>query len=62
MATTTIRVHGDTHRALLDLAAESGESPIDTARAAAEALRRERFARQRQRRAAFVAERPRRVG
>lgn len=43
METTTIRVDTDTHATLLDLAAESGRSLQDTARAAAEALRRQRF-------------------
>ncbi len=44
MATTTIRVDIDTHAALLELAAETGASLMDTTRAAAEALRRQRFA------------------
>ena len=44
MGTTTIRVDTETHAALLDLAAETGSSLMDTTRAAAEALRRQRFA------------------
>jgi hypothetical protein len=44
MRTTTIRVDAETHATLLELAAETGESLIDTTRAAAEALRRQRFA------------------
>jgi predicted transcriptional regulator len=44
MGTTTIRVDTDTHRALLELAAESNSSLMETTRAAAEALRRQRFA------------------
>ncbi|MFP5488130.1 MAG: hypothetical protein ACLGHQ_07480 [Acidimicrobiia bacterium] len=44
MGTTTIRVDTETHRALLELAAESNASLMDTAKAAAEALRRQRFA------------------
>ena len=44
MATTTIRVDFDTHATLLELAAETGDSLMDTTRAAAEALRRQRFA------------------
>jgi len=44
MATTTIRVDHETHAALLELASESGASLIETTRAAAEALRRQRFA------------------
>ena len=44
MGTTTIRVDTETHAALLDLAAESGASLMETTRAAAEALRRQRFA------------------
>lgn len=44
MGTTTIRVDTETHAALLDLAAETGSSLMDTTRAAAEALRRLRFA------------------
>ena len=44
MATTTIRVVANTHAALLELAAERGTSLIDTARDAAEALRRQQFA------------------
>jgi predicted transcriptional regulator len=44
MATTTIRVDSETHATLLELATERGTSLIDTARAAAEALRRQQFA------------------
>ena len=44
MGTTTIRVDTETHAALLDLAAETGASLMETTRAAAEALRRQRFA------------------
>ena len=44
MSTTTIRVDTDTHAALLELASESGASLMETTRAAAEALRRQRFA------------------
>ena len=43
-STTTIRVDTDTHATLLELAAESGSSLMETTRAAAEALRRQRFA------------------
>jgi hypothetical protein len=44
MATTTIRVDIETRQALLDLANETGDTLMDTTRAAAEALRRQRFA------------------
>ena len=44
MGTTTIRVDAETHAALLELAAESGASLMATAKAATEALRRQRFA------------------
>lgn len=44
MGTTTIRVDTATHAALLELAGETGASLMDTTRAAAEALRRQRFA------------------
>lgn len=44
MGTTTIRVDTETHATLLELAAETGASLMDTTRAAAEALRRQRFA------------------
>ena len=44
MGTTTIRVDTATHAALLEIAAETGASLMDTTRAAAEALRRQRFA------------------
>ena len=45
MSTTTIRVDEATHAQLLDLSRASGSSLIDTVRDAAEALRRQRFAR-----------------
>ena len=44
MATTTIRIDKSTHQELIDLSAASGDSLIETVRAAAEALRRQRFA------------------
>lgn len=44
MATTTIRVDVETRQALIDLAAQTGDTLMDTTRAAAEALRRQRFA------------------
>lgn len=44
MATTTIRVDTDTHAELVELAAETGASLMDTTRSAVEALRRQRFA------------------
>ena len=43
--TTTIRVDTGTHAQLLELSRAAEMSLIDTVRAAAEALRRERFAR-----------------
>lgn len=43
--TTTIRVDSGTHAQLLALSRAAGMSLIDTVRLAAEALRRERFAR-----------------
>ena len=43
--TTTIRVDRRTHARLLELSRSADMSLIDTVRAAAEALRRERFAR-----------------
>ena len=46
MGTTTIRVDRDTHARLLELSHATGNSLIDTVRDAAEALRRQRFARQ----------------
>ncbi len=46
MATTTIRVDTQTHAKLLQLAAADGTSLMETTRAAAEALRRQRFAEQ----------------
>ncbi len=45
MGSTTIRVDHETHAALLELAAETGATLLETTRAAAEALRRQRFAR-----------------
>ena len=44
--TTTIRVDLDTHGRLVELSRASGSSLIQTVRDAAEALRRERYARQ----------------
>jgi hypothetical protein len=44
MATTTIRVDTQTHLKLVELAAADGTSLMETTRAAAEALRRQRFA------------------
>ena len=44
MPTTTIRVDKDTHARLVELSDASGASLIDTVAAAAEALRRQRFA------------------
>lgn len=44
MATTTIRVDIETHRRFLELSEASGDSLVDTVRAATEALRRRRFA------------------
>ncbi|HUU61526.1 MAG TPA: ribbon-helix-helix protein, CopG family [Acidimicrobiia bacterium] len=46
MDTTTIRVDSDTHARLQELSRASGTSLIETVRDAAEALRRQRFARQ----------------
>ncbi|MFN3218673.1 MAG: hypothetical protein ACE367_19430 [Acidimicrobiales bacterium] len=45
-STTTIRVDTETHARLVELTAASGETLIETVRAAAEALRRQRFAAQ----------------
>ena len=45
MATTTIRVDTATHAELLALSTASGSTLTDTVRAAAEALRRQRFGR-----------------
>lgn len=44
--TTTIRVDHETHASLLELAAESGATLMETTRAAAQALQRQRFANQ----------------
>ena len=46
MTTTTIRVDRETHAKLLELSSASGSSLMETVRDAAEALRRQRFARQ----------------
>jgi len=46
MATTTIRVDAETHARLLELSQDTGDSLVDTVRAASEALRRQRFAHQ----------------
>lgn len=45
MATTTIRVDTETHSRLVELSTAEGASLIETVRAAAEALHRQRFAR-----------------
>ena len=44
MSTTTIRVDSDTHAELLALSKQSGESLVNTVRAATKALRRQLFA------------------
>lgn len=46
MGTTTIRVDTETHARLAELSASSGSTLVETVREAAEALRRQRFARQ----------------
>ena len=46
MATTTIRVDIETHAKLSELSAAQGVTLMETVRDAAEALRRQRFARQ----------------
>jgi hypothetical protein len=46
VATTTVRVDLRTHAKLLQLSEASGSSLMETVRDAAEALRRQRFARQ----------------
>lgn len=46
MSTTTIRVDADAHARLVEMSRATGASPIDTVSDAAEALRRQRFARQ----------------
>lgn len=46
MGTTTIRVDTETHARLIELSESTGSSLMATVRAAAEALRRQRFARQ----------------
>jgi hypothetical protein len=46
VATTTIRVDSETHSKLLELGASAGATLMETVRDAAEALRRQRFARQ----------------
>ncbi len=45
MTTTTIRVDTDTHARLVEMSKASGASLMETVRDAAEALRRQRFAR-----------------
>lgn len=45
MGSTTIRVDTETHAQLVALSRQSGTSLVETVRAAAEALRRQRFAR-----------------
>ena len=45
MSTTTIRVDTDTHAQLVAMSKASGASLLETVREAAEALRRQRFAR-----------------
>ena len=44
MSTTTIRVDEATHAALVELAAATGSTLMDTVRESVEALRRRRFA------------------
>lgn len=46
MGTTTIRVDTETHALLVEISSSTGASLIETVRDAAEALRRQRFARQ----------------
>jgi len=46
MGTTTIRVDTETHARLVEISSSTGASLIETVRDAAEALRRQRFARQ----------------
>jgi len=46
MSTTTIRVDADTHARLVEMSRATGATLIDTVSDAAEALRRQRFARQ----------------
>ncbi len=46
MSTTTIRVDKATHARLSEMSAASGATLVETIRDAAEALRRQRFARQ----------------
>ena len=45
-STTTIRIDGDTHAQLLELSRAADDTLVDTVRAAAEALRRQRFGHQ----------------
>ena len=45
MVTTTVRIDSATHARLMELSEASGATLIDTIREAAEALRRQRFAR-----------------
>lgn len=46
MRTTTIRVDSETHAELLEMSRAGGASLMETVRQAAEALRRQRFAKQ----------------
>jgi hypothetical protein len=46
MATTTIRVDSETHARLVELSSANGTTLMQTVRDAADALRRQRFARQ----------------
>ena len=52
MVTTTVRIDSATHARLMELSEASGATLIDTIREAAEALRRQRFARRVARRVA----------
>ena len=45
-STTTIRIDANTHAQLLELSRAADDTLVDTVRAAAEALRRQRFGRQ----------------
>lgn len=56
--TTTIRVDTDTHARLVELSRVTGASLIETVRNAAEALRRQRFARQVAREVADLRQNP----
>ena len=46
MSTTTIRVDTETHARLVEISNSTGASLVETVRDAAEALRRQRFAKQ----------------